>query len=95
MPTRDNEKVEEKVTIDFVPTQESGRLAVERARRIVRENNEVIAKLKEDSNIQVDELDTFHEAQNFSYEDSYAFDLYKIKSSNGISDFFKDIFGGF
>ncbi|MGZ3788839.1 MAG: hypothetical protein ACXVLQ_09965 [Bacteriovorax sp.] len=81
--------------MDFVPKHETARLAVERARKIVKENNEMIQKLKEESNIQVKEEDTFHEAANFSHEDSYAFDLYKIKSSNGISDFFKDIFGGF
>ena len=80
---------------EFVPKHETARLAVERARRIVKENNEMIVKLKEDSNIQAEEEDTFLQAQNFSYEDSYAFDLYKIKSTNGYSDFFKDIFGGF
>ncbi len=55
----------------------------------------MILKLKEDSNIQPDEDDTFIEASNFSYEDSYAFDLYKIKSRSGFRDFFKDIFGAF
>lgn len=80
---------------DFVPKNETARIAVERARRIVKENNEMIVKLKEDSNIRASEEDTFSDAANFSYEDSYAFDLYKIKSSNGISDFFKDIFGTF
>ena len=70
-------------------------MAVEKARRIVKENNEMILKLKEDSNIQPEEDDTFIEASNFSYEDSYAFDLYKIKSRSGFRDFFKDIFGGF
>jgi hypothetical protein len=79
----------------FIPKQETARLAVERARRIVKENNEMIYKMKEDSNIQMDELNTAQGAESFSCEDSYAFDLYKIKSSNGISDFFKDIFGGF
>lgn len=79
----------------FIPKHETARLAVERARRIVRENNEMILRMKEDSNIQVNELTTFQEAENFSCEDSYAFDLYKIKSSNGMSDFFKDIFGIF
>ncbi len=83
------------MSYEFVPRQESARLAVERARKIVKDNNEMIAKLKEESNIQVEELDTFLEVSNFSYEDSYAFDLYKIKSTNGYSDFFKDIFGGF
>ncbi|MDO9184018.1 MAG: hypothetical protein Q7U04_16505 [Bacteriovorax sp.] len=81
--------------MDFVPKNDTARLAVERARKIVKENNEMIIKLKEDSNIESKEFDTFSEASNFSYEDSYASDLYKIKSSNGISDFFKDIFGAF
>jgi hypothetical protein len=80
---------------DFVPKNDTARLAVEKARRIVKENNEMIIKLKEDSNSASGEVDTFSEASNFSYEDSYAFDLYKIKSSNGFSDFFKDIFGAF
>jgi hypothetical protein len=78
---------------EFVPTQEAGKLAVERARRIIRQNNEMISKLKEESNILAEETDTFAHAENFSHQDSYAFDLYKIKSSNGFSDFFKDIFG--
>jgi len=78
---------------DFLPKSETARIAVERARRIVKENNEMIEKLKSDSNIRPEEVDTFGEAANFSCEDSYAFDLYKIKSSNGISDFIKDIFG--
>ncbi|MDD4973959.1 MAG: hypothetical protein PHY93_06390 [Bacteriovorax sp.] len=81
--------------MDFVPKNDMARLAVEKARRIVKENNEMIIKLKEDSNIALVEVDTFSEASNFSCEDSYAFDLYKIKSSNGFSDFFKDIFGAF
>ena len=81
--------------MDFYPKNDTARYAVERARRIVKENNEMIIKLKADSNIQAEEVDTFSEASNFSYEDSYAFDLYKIKSNNGFSDFFKDIFGAF
>jgi hypothetical protein len=80
---------------EFVPKHEAAKLAVERARRIVKENNEMIVKLKEDSNIRVEEVDSFLEAENFSYEDSYAFDLYKIKSTNKISDFIKEIFGVF
>jgi len=81
--------------MNFVPKNEAARIAVERARRIVKENNEMITKLKEDSNIQVEDADTLSEAENFSHEDSYAFDLYKIKSNNGITDIFKDIFGSF
>lgn len=79
----------------FIPKNETARIAVERARKIVRENHEMIVKLKDDSNIEQPAEDTFSEASNFSYEDSYAFDLYKIKSTNGITDFFKDIFGTF
>lgn len=81
--------------MDFVPKNEAARIAVERARRIVKENNEMILKLKEDSNIQAEDSDTFNEAENFSHEDSYAFDLHKIKSNSGITDIFKDIFGTF
>jgi len=55
----------------------------------------MIAKIKEESNIEQVEEDSFSEASNFSHEDSYAFDLYKIKSTNGISDFIKDVFGMF
>jgi len=80
---------------DFVPKSEMARIAVERARRIVKENNEMIIKLKEDSNISIEDDDHFGEASSFSFEDSYSFELYKIKSNNGITDFFKDIFGAF
>jgi hypothetical protein len=80
---------------DFIPKNETARMAVEKARRIVKENHDMVVKLKEDSNIETEEADSFSEAANFSHEDSYPFDLYKIKSSNGISDFFKDIFGAF
>lgn len=78
---------------DFFPKHDTARLAVEKARKIVKENNEMIARLKEDSNIEAEEVDTFSEAAIFSYEDSYAFDLYKIKSTNGFSEFFKELFG--
>jgi hypothetical protein len=78
---------------EIMPSYDRARYAVERARKIVKENNEFIARLKEESNIEHNEYDSFGEASNFSYEDSYAFDLYKIKSSGGITDFIKDIFG--
>lgn len=80
---------------DFVPKVESARIAVERARQIVKDNNEMISRLKEESNIEAREDELFLEAANFSHEDSYAFDLYKIKSTNGVTDFIKDIFGRF
>lgn len=82
-------------TQGFLPKYESARIAVERARQIVKDNNEMISKLKSDSNIEdaTDHYDPFFEAENFSHNDSYAFDLYKIKSSNGVKDFIKNIFG--
>jgi hypothetical protein len=80
---------------EFLPKYESARIAVERARQIVKENNEMISKIKSESMISEpgQDEDLFLEAENFSHHDSYAFDLYKIKSSNGVKDFIKDIFG--
>jgi hypothetical protein len=80
---------------EFLPKYETARIAVERARQTVRENNEMISKIKSESNIpdsNEDHIPSF-EAESFSHEDSYAFDLYKIKSTNGIKDFIRDIFG--
>ncbi len=81
--------------IDFLPKNETARVAVERARRIVKENHNMVIKLKEDSNIQTKEYDSFSEAACFSHEDSHSFDLHKIKSTHKISDFFKEVFGSF
>lgn len=79
---------------EFLPKYEAARIAVERARQIVKDNNDMISKLKSESNIDEDSgLDPFLDAENFSHSDSYAFDLYKIKSSNGVKDFIKNIFG--
>ncbi len=82
-------------TEDFLPKYEPARIAVERARKIVKENNEMIARMKSESNIEDSdvEFDPSLRAENFSHNDSYAFDLYKIKSSGGVRDFIKDIFG--
>ena len=81
-------------TQGFLPKYESARIAVERARQIVKDNNEMISKIKSESNIEeTPDFDPFFEAENFSHNDSYAFDLYKIKSSNGVKDFIKNIFG--
>lgn len=79
----------------FLPKYESARIAVERARQIVKENNEMISRLKSESNIPdlEMELDGNLEAENFSHSDSYAFDLYKIKSTRNVKDFIKDMFG--
>lgn len=82
-------------TDEFLPKYEPARIAVERARKIVKDNNEMIARMKSDSNIEErsEEFDPALIAENFSHNDSYAFDLYKIKSSGGVRDFIKDIFG--
>ena len=87
----DNENV---TSQEFLPKYEAARIAVERARQIVKDNNDMISRLKSESNIDEDsEFDPYQEAENFSHNDSYAFDLYKIKSSNGMKDFIKNIFG--
>ena len=80
---------------EFLPSNEAARIAVERARRIVRENNEMIVKLKSDSNIELDQIDHFFKAAQFSHEDAHTIDLNKIKSTNSFTEFFKDIFGVF
>ncbi len=79
----------------FLPKSELARIAVERARARVLENKEMVIRLKSDSHIEAQDPlnDPFMSAENFYPEDSYAFDLYKIKSKNGISHFLKDIFG--
>ncbi len=86
---------EKEITQEFLPKYESARIAVERARQIVKDNNEMISRLKSEANIENSyEFGTFcEEAENFSHNDSYAFDLYKIKSSNGVKEFIKNLFG--
>lgn len=88
-------ETENTISKEFLPKYESARIAVERARQIVKDNNEMVAKLKSESNIpeETEGFDLFMSAENFSHHDSYAFDLYKIKSSNSVRDFIKDIFG--
>jgi hypothetical protein len=77
---------------DFLPRNEMARLAVLKSREIVRKNNDYIQTLKEDSNIQVQFDQEWNESQIFSLEDSYTFDLYKIKSKSSIREMLKDIF---
>jgi hypothetical protein len=87
--------MENESTQDFLPTYGPARVAVERARQIVKENKEMISRLKLDSNIEdySDESDPFVDTENFSANETYGFDLHKIKSSNEVKDFFKNIFG--
>ena len=80
---------------EHLPKQESARIAVERAREIVRNNNEWVQQLKQDSCIPEnrDECDPFHLSETISFEKTYTFNSNKIKSSLGFSDFVKDLFG--
>lgn len=78
---------------NFLPKNEAARIAVEKARRIVRENNEMVNRLKLDSNIDQLDVDPFLDAEVFSHQDSHSFDLYKIRSKSGIGEFLKDMFG--
>ena len=82
---------------EYIPNSEAGRIAVERARRIVKRNNDMIKALKAESQIHIQEspllLQELEEAENFSFEGPYSFHTTKIKSSNGIKEFILDIFG--
>lgn len=70
-------------------------MAVLRSRAIVAKNNEFIEQIKKDSNIQSgdsvcgaddDEFELFYDT------DPYAFEDYKIKSNDGLSQMVKDFF---
>lgn len=83
-------------TEDFLPRNESARLAVERARRIVRENDEMVSRLKLESNIEEklpESNDFFTEVEKEKFNSAHAFEMYKIRSNNAVKDFFKGIFG--
>lgn len=78
---------------DFLPRNEVARNAVLKSREIVRKNNDFIQKIKVDSNIYGEEESYLAKDEYFSHEDSYAFDLYKIKSKVGLTEIFKDLLG--
>ena len=82
-------------TEEHLPSHEGARLAVEKARKIVKLNNEMVLKLKEDSCIPLssEEDDPFVQYESLSYEKTYTFHSNKIKSQLGMSDFIKDLFG--
>lgn len=82
-------------TDTFMPQNPRARLAVERARAKVKQNNEMIEQIKAQSNVAVNEKSetVFIEAQDFKVEDSHMFELYKIRSNNIVKDFFKGVFG--
>lgn len=82
-------------TDTFMPQNPRARLAVERARAKVKQNNEMIEQIKVQSNVAVNEKaeTVFIEAQNFKVDDSHMFELYKIRSSNIVKDFVKGVLG--
>jgi hypothetical protein len=78
---------------DFLPRNPEARAAVLKSRAIVKRNNEFIHKIKADSNLSHLIQEEMAQTEVFSYEDSYTFDLYKIKSKIGFREFFKDLMG--
>lgn len=77
-------------TEDFLPKHELARVAVERARQIVKDNNAMIAQLKLDAQIADDEFTEdvqgpLQDAENFSYLDSHVLDFKRISSHSQIS----------
>ncbi len=80
---------------EHLPKHETARIAVERARQIVKSNNEWVQQLKQDSCIpeNAGEGDPFYQSETISFEKTYTFNSNKIKSTLGFSDFVKDLFG--
>jgi hypothetical protein len=76
-----------------LPRNESARLAVLKARDIVRRNNEFIHKIKLESNIYRENDQKELNVDLFFNEGTYAFDQSKIKSKNNISELVKDVLG--
>jgi len=77
---------------EFLPRNEQARLAVLRARDIVKRNNQLIHKLKLDENLEAEIEEEYTNDEIFSEEDSYTFDLYKIKSNKGLGELVRDLF---
>lgn len=77
---------------DFLPRNPVARMAVLKSREIVKRNNEFIATIKKQSRIDDQNSDELQDSEFFSQEDSYPFDLYKIKSKSSIKEIIKDIF---
>jgi len=77
---------------DYLPRNEQARNAVLKAREIVKRNNQLIQTLKNNGNL-IDVIpEEYTNEEIFSEEDSYTFDLYKIKSNRSISEFVRDFF---
>lgn len=78
--------------IEFYPRSRSARLAVEKARQTVLENNLFIQELKRENQLEFDEIEENEAEMPFKKEDYDPYDLANIRTSNGFSDFFREIF---
>ncbi len=77
---------------EFLPRQRSARLAVEKARHTVQVNNEFINELKKENQLETDILAENEAELPLGKDDYDPYDLANIRTSNGFSDFFREIF---
>ncbi len=77
---------------EYLPRNEQARNAVLKAREIVKRNNQLIKTLKLSGNLDSENLEEYTNEEIFSEEDSYTFDLYKIKSNRSIGELMRDLF---
>ncbi len=77
---------------EYLPRNEQARNAVLKAREIVKRNNQLIKTLKSNGNLDSENVEEYTNEEIFSEEDSYTFDLYKIKSNRSISELMRDLF---
>lgn len=77
---------------EFLPRSRAARLAVEKARQKVLENNQFIADLKRENQLDFEETEENEAEMPFRKEDYDPYDLTNIRTSNGFSDFFREIF---
>ncbi len=74
----------------FLPRHPNARMQVLKARQIVKDNNEFIEQLKIDGQVV---LDTDEDGVFFDDSmDTDQFDLKNIKTTDGFTDFFREIF---
>ncbi len=77
---------------EYLPRNEQARNAVLKAREIVKRNNQLIKTLKSNGNLDSENVEEYTNEEIFSEEDSYTFDLYKIKSNKGLGELVRDLF---
>ena len=81
----------------FLPRHPNARIQVLRARQTVKDNNDYIQQLKLDNQVILDtDEDGFFlddsDAESFNPTNSDEFDLANIRTTDGFSDFFREIF---